>query len=63
MITIELTREEQGMLIEMLESCLADLHSEIHHTDRFDYREDLKKRKEILIKLRNQLQQSTVLAE
>ncbi len=62
MITIELSQEEQATLIEMLEACITDLHSEIHHTDSYDYKEDLKKRRDILVKLHNQLQHSLQLA-
>lgn len=59
MVTIELTQEEQTILLGMLDTCISDLHSEIHHTDRFDYKESLKKRKDILIKLLNQIQHSS----
>lgn len=51
MITIDLTPEEQGMLVEMLETRLADLRMEISDTDSLDYRNELKKRKEALAKL------------
>lgn len=51
MITIDLTPEEQGMLVEMLETRLADLRMEISDTDSLDFRNELKKRKEALAKL------------
>lgn len=51
MITIDLTSEEQGMLVEMLETRLADLRMEISDTDSLDFRNELKKRKEALAKL------------
>lgn len=57
MITIEFTSEELAMLLDMLETCISDLHSEIHHTDSYEYKEQLKTRKNILLKLHHQLQQ------
>lgn len=51
MIRIDLTPEEQAMLVEMLENRLADLRMEISDTDSLDYRNELKKRKEALAKL------------
>lgn len=58
MITIELSPDEQAALIEMLETCITDMHSEIRRTSSHDYKEDLKKRRDILVKLYNQLQHS-----
>ncbi len=62
MITIELTEEEQTMLITLLETCISDIHSEIHHTDSYDYKEELKRRKNVLLKLHRQIQQNLVSA-
>ena len=42
-------------LADTLESSLSRLGDEISHTDAYDYREFLKERKEILIKLREKL--------
>lgn len=63
MITIELNQAEIAILMEMIDTCISDLHSEIHHTDSYDFKEILKQRKEVLSKLRRQLQQSTGIAE
>lgn len=59
MITIELSQTEIAILMDMIDTCISDLHSEIHHTDSFDFKEILKQRKEVLSKLRNQLEQSS----
>lgn len=59
MITIELSQTEIAILMDMIDTCISDLHSEIHHTDSFDFKEILKQRKEVLSKLHNQLEQSS----
>ncbi len=51
MIKIDLTKEEQKELAFILESILGELRMEIAHTDRMDFRELLKKRKRIVRKL------------
>ncbi len=48
MARIELTDEESAALREVLQSTISDLHSEIIHTDSFDYRERLKHEREVL---------------
>ncbi len=59
MITIELSQTEIAILMDMIDTCISDLHDEIRRTDSFDFKEELKQRKAILSKLRHQLQQST----
>ncbi len=51
MIQLNLTEEERQTLVYLLEDCIGDLKEEIHETDRADYKEMLKHRKEVLNKL------------
>jgi len=51
MFTIHLKEDEKAILLEMLESCINDLHSEITNTDNLEYKTMLKGRKAILVKL------------
>ena len=55
MMRIELNDAEEKVLADTLESSLSRLADEISHTDAHDYREHLKGRKEILVKLREKL--------
>lgn len=50
MIQLDLDRQEQETLIEVLESYLSDLRMEIADTDRMDFREKLKERKGTILK-------------
>lgn len=51
MIHLNLSEEETRTLMDMIENCLEDLHTEIVHTDNLDYKHSLKERKAILKKL------------
>lgn len=51
MIQLNLNEEERQTLLYMLENCISSLKEEIHETDRSDYKEMLKHRKEVLHKL------------
>lgn len=51
MINLDLTREEQDTLKDILESTLSELRAEIADTDRKDFRDDLKRQKAILNKV------------
>lgn len=51
MLKIDLTEEERQTLLYLLEDCISDLKEEIHETDRAEYREMLKHRKDVLHKL------------
>lgn len=44
MIQLDLTPPEQAVLIDVLENYLSDLHTEISHTDNYDFRDRLKER-------------------
>jgi len=48
---VELSSEEVGMLQEVLESAISDLRMEIADTDRLEFREQLKERKDATRKL------------
>lgn len=48
MITLTLDDEQQAVLIEQLDCCLDELRTEIMDTDRRDFKEHLKKRRDIL---------------
>ena len=50
MVTLDLDPDERQILKEVLESYLSDLRMEIADTDRMDFREMLKERKEVILK-------------
>lgn len=52
---LELNDAEEKILADTLDSSLIRLGDEISHTDAYEYREFLKGRKDILIKLRGKL--------
>jgi len=55
MLNLKLNDSEGKILAETLDTSLSHLRDEISHTDSHDYRELLRKRREILEKLRQQL--------
>jgi len=57
MVRLELDRQQAEMLREMLEGYLGDLRMEVSQTDQKDFREDLKKREELLKDLIERLDQ------
>ncbi len=57
MINLDLTKEESDILANILENYLSDLRMEIADTDRMDFRESLKKKKVVLKKVLETLQQ------
>lgn len=48
MMQLTLTNEDARELRDLLEAALADLRSEIHHTDSAEYRRGLQERDRIL---------------
>lgn len=52
---LSLTKSEEQLLAETLESSLNRLQDEISHTDARDYRETLKAKKDVLQNLRIKL--------
>ena len=51
MLQLDLTPEEQQIMIGVLESYVADLRMEIADTDRVDYKQMLKERKQVVNKV------------
>ncbi len=58
MVHIDLSEEERQILLYLLDNCISDLKAEIRETDRADYKEMLKHRKDVLHKLWLALQPS-----
>ena len=44
------------MLLQLLDTCLSDLRQEIVGTDNYNYKDMLKQRREVLLKLLHALQ-------
>jgi len=55
MIDLKLNDKEKTVLNDTLTECLSRLHDEIAHTDAAEYRDMLKKRQEILVKIQGRL--------
>lgn len=55
MLQIILTEEEKITLRDLLQCCLAELRVEIHHTDDMDFKDMLKNRKNVLVKILEEL--------
>lgn len=55
-MTLELTGQQQKILVESIESYVSDLRMEIADTENMDYREMLKERKEVLVAIINGLE-------
>ncbi len=51
MLELDLSQEEKTILKSLLESELSDLRMEIADTDRMEFREMLKRRKAVLVKV------------
>lgn len=51
MIELNLTNQEQEILINLLETCISDLRGEIIRTENVEYKAQLKIRKNVLLKL------------
>jgi len=56
MLQVQLSTEEALLLREILKSYLGALRGEVHHTDSFEYREELKHKEATLKQLLQQLQ-------
>jgi len=57
MVQLNLSSQEQETLIEVLNDCISDLRMEIADTDKQDFREEIKARKEVLKKVVDALEQ------
>jgi len=62
MSTLELSLNEHQLLQDVLESALSDLRVEIVSTDRIDFKEALKKRKQLMMDMLEKLQQINMVA-
>jgi len=60
MVELRLDEEARQVLADTLETYLSDLRMEISHTDRLDYRNMLKKKKELLTGVLEQLRPAGV---
>ena len=60
MITLNFTQEECDILLEVLQTCQSDLRDEIADTHNHDYKEMLKKRKEVILRLVENLKKTQV---
>lgn len=55
MMTLSLDQQEKDILQQTLQASLNRLRDEISHTDSSEYRDLLKSRKEVLIKIQERL--------
>lgn len=58
MIHLDLDATERNTLMETLESYLSDLSYEIADTDSYDYREQLKAKRDVLNKIQQAVKQA-----
>lgn len=58
MIQLNLSTDEIQLLNNLVDSCMEDLRVEIHATDNMGYKEMLRERKGILMKLEAALKES-----
>ena len=54
-LNVELSPADREILVDVIDTCLSDLRMEIAHTDRQEFREQLKRRKEVLQKVLDRL--------
>jgi hypothetical protein len=59
-IRLQLDEGERTVLHQLLESCISDLHDEIANTDNADYKDMLKGRKAVVVKLLEALQTAEI---
>jgi len=55
MVQLEITEDERQILLQVLEACISDLRVEIAGTDNINFKDMLKQRKEIMLKLQRAL--------
>ena len=51
MYNLNLSIEERQALMDVLECSISELHTQIVHTDRYDFKMLLKDRKQVLLKM------------
>ena len=59
MIQLDLNQQDIEVLVDTLEGYLSNLRMEISATDLHDYREGLKSRKDVLVKVLDELKEKT----
>jgi hypothetical protein len=60
MYALNISSEEKRTLVSVLESEIAELRSQIVHTDRYAFKQGLKNRRELLLGLLEQLRRQEV---
>lgn len=63
MITLTLTDEDLEVLTGVIENNIEDLRQEIHDTDRSQYKEMLRHRREVLVRIHHNLVHNPFLEE
>ena len=58
MTRIEITDKESELLKELLENRVTNMHSEIMHTSSFDYKENLKEKRDSLNRILRSLKEA-----
>ena len=51
MVTIELTQDEQDYLVDLLDTSIENLRTEIRETDRLPYKEMLRNNREVYTRI------------
>jgi len=54
-MAVELLRDEQDLLVGLLEREFEEIRSEIHHTQNHEYKDSLKEREKLVIALLGRL--------
>jgi hypothetical protein len=54
-MSVELTRQERELLAQLVSAALREIGPEIRHTDRYDYKDDLKEQRRTLQRLYERL--------
>ncbi len=57
-VTITLDEEQQALLLDQLDCCIDELRTEIMDTDRREYRELLKKRRDMIQHINNSIREA-----
>ena len=55
-MTLDITDAERDYLLELLETKRSDMLHELHHTDTLDYKEMLRRRVELVERLRSKVE-------
>ena len=55
-MTLDITGEERDYLLELLEAKRSEMLHELHHTDTLDFKEMLRRRVELVERLRSKVE-------